>query len=113
MKFGTLDRMLLMVIAVSLATIALHPVLKPQPVLAAPIASPHLYIEPGVFMLVPPDKSARVLGKVVVDLSNGNTWGFPTTTDAPYPFDSLKTIPPTSSPMYLGKFDFSAMQRSQ
>jgi hypothetical protein len=51
------------------------------------------------------------LGKVVVDLRNGNVWGFPTTADQPYPVDVTSQQPPTSKPFLLGKFDLGAMHR--
>jgi hypothetical protein len=70
-----------------------------------------IYIEPGVRMLRAPDGSRQVLGKVVVDLRTGNVWGFPTTTDQPYPVDVTSQQPPTSKPFLLGKFDFSGMHR--
>jgi hypothetical protein len=46
---------------------------------------------------------------VVVDLSNGKIWGFPTWSDKPYPADSTKSTPPISRPFYLGKFDLSVV----
>jgi hypothetical protein len=70
-----------------------------------------VYIEPGVRMLRAPDGSRQVLGKVVVDLHNGNVWGFPTTVDQPYPVDITSQPPPTSKPFLLGKYDLAAMHR--
>jgi len=68
-----------------------------------------VYIEPGVRMLRAPGGSRQVLGKVAVDLRNGNVWGFPTTVDQPYPVDVTSQQPPTSKPFLLGKFDLAAM----
>jgi len=70
-----------------------------------------VYIEPGVRMLRAPDGSRQVLGKVVVDLRNGNVWGFPTTVDQPYPVDITSQQPPTSKPFLLGKYDLATMHR--
>lgn len=70
-----------------------------------------VFVEPGVRMLRAPDGSRQVLGKVVVDLRNGNVWGFPTTVDQPYPVDITSQQPPTSKPFLLGKFDLGAMHR--
>lgn len=70
-----------------------------------------VYIEPGVRMLRAPDGSRQVLGKVVIDLRNGNVWGFPTTVDQPYPVDVTSQQPPTSKPFLLGKFDLTGMRR--
>jgi len=70
-----------------------------------------LYIEPGVTMLRAPDGSRQLLGKVVIDLRNGNVWGFPTTVQQPYPVDMTQQKPPTSTPFRLGRFDLSAMDQ--
>ena len=84
----------------------------PQAVQAQSLSSP-LYIEPGVTMLRAPDGSRQVLGKVVVDLRNGNVWGFPTTVQQPFPVDVTKKDPPTSTPFRLGRFDFSVLDRAE
>jgi hypothetical protein len=66
-------------------------------------------------MLRAPDGSRQVLGNVVVDLSNGNVWGFPTNTEKPYPVDtryvtSTSNVEPSvSTPILLGKCDISKM----
>lgn len=70
-----------------------------------------LYIEPGVYMMRAPNGSRQVLGKIVIDLATGNVWGFPTTTQNPYPVDVTSTDPPVSKPFRLGKFDLAAMNR--
>ncbi len=72
-----------------------------------------IYIEPGVTMLRAPDGSRQVLGKVVVDLQNGNIWGFPTTVQQPFPIDGTQRKPPTSTPFRLGRFDLSAMDQPE
>jgi len=59
-------------------------------------------------MLRTPDGSRQVLGKVVVDMKSGDVWGFPTLSSDPYPVDVTKAEPPTSKPIYLGKYDFAA-----
>jgi hypothetical protein len=46
---------------------------------------------------------------MVVDLRNGDVWGFPTLLGSPYPVDPTRSQPPTSTPIYLGRFDFSKM----
>ena len=85
--------------------------LRPTPALAQNGSDYPVYIEPGVRMLRAADGSRQVLGKVVVDLQNGNVWGFPTTADQPYPVDVTSQQPPTSKPFLLGRFDFGAMHR--
>jgi hypothetical protein len=102
------DRILLLAIAVFLGMMALRPWFSPEPVRAA--GEPrHLYIEPGTYMLRSPDASRQVVGKVVVDLSTGKIWGFPTLSDSPYPVDTTKSTPPVSSPLYLGRYDFAGV----
>ena len=78
---------------------------------AAQVEPPHLYIEPLTTTLRKPDGTGQMEGKVVIDLRNGDIWGFPTLTSAPYPVDTTNTKPPVSEPMYLGRFDFTKMQR--
>ena len=92
-------------IAVALATIAIRPVVEPVAVRADSEAFP-FYIEPGVQMLRYPDGSAQVYGKVVVDLRDGKVWGFPNGTQTVYPVDTTTAKPPTSHPVYLGKYAF-------
>ena len=110
MKISWFDRSLFGLIAVFLGILALRPLFTPQ-VARAQSQTPSLYMEPGVHMLNSPDREHRVLGKVVVDLNTGDIWGFPTGSEYPYPINNVKPVPATSSPMYLGKFDFAAMRR--
>jgi hypothetical protein len=106
----TIDRsvkFLLAVIAVSLGMIALHPYVTPSVVEAQSGEVHPFYIEPGVAMLRAPDGSRQVLGRVVIDMRNGNVWGFPTLTQDPYPAAGANTTAPTSHPFLLGKFAFA------
>jgi hypothetical protein len=107
MKLDTVTRISLLVIAIALSVIAFRPLLFPAVGLAQTFQPAPVYIEPGVTSL----RSANgdVLGKVVVDLRNGNIWGFPTLNRSPYP--TSPSGPPVSSPIYLGKYDLSAMDR--
>jgi hypothetical protein len=98
----------LTVIALLLFLLVLRPVTNPA-VASAQSNYGYLYIEPGTTTLRAPDGSSQLQGKVVIDLRNGNIWGFPTLSSAPYPVDTMRPEPPVSSPMYLGKFDFSKM----
>jgi hypothetical protein len=102
------SKCVLTVIALLLAAIAFRPILRPS-VASAQVDERRIYIEPRTTTLRKPDGTAQMEGKVVVDLRTGNIWGFPTLTSAPYPVDTSRTEPPVSSPMYLGKFDFSKM----
>jgi len=110
MKSDRFTRMLLAIIAVALAALALRPHFEATTVQAQE-SGVHVFFEPGTTMITSPDKNSQFYGKVVVDLDNGKIWGFPTSTPAPYPVDSLNSAPPTSRPVYLGKFDFAAMKK--
>lgn len=110
MKLNFFDRAVLVLLTIFLGLVALRPFFTPD-VARAQANVDHLYIEPGIKTLLSPDRTRQVQGKVVVDLTNGNIWGFPTATTAPYPIDAATPQPATSSPMYLGKFNLAAMQR--
>jgi hypothetical protein len=111
MKIDRFIKSLLLVIAVSLVTIALRPYVAPPAVSAQSSDVHQIYVEPGTAMLRAPDGSRQVLGKVVVDLRNGNVWGFPTMTQDPYPSSGTQTSPQTSHPFLLGKFALSDMDK--
>jgi hypothetical protein len=106
MKFYT--TVLLTFLTIFLALIALRPFFHPGPVLAQSDFS-YLYVEPKTTLIRAPDGSQQVEGKVVIDLRNGDIWGFPTLSGTPYPVDTLRSTPPVSEPIYLGKFDFAKM----
>lgn len=110
MKLMTFERIAVALIIVFLGLLALRPLLRPQ-IARAQSPAGHYYIEPGIHILRSPDRTKQVHGKVVVDLSTGEIWGFPTAQDVPYPVDTVRPRPATSEPMYLGKFAFAAMHR--
>jgi hypothetical protein len=99
-------------IALMLALLVIHQYQTP-PLVHAQNAESNLYIEPGYLTLRSPDGLTQVQGKMVVNLNNGEVWGFPTLTNGPYPVDLANSKPPVSQPMYLGQFDFSAMKRTR
>jgi hypothetical protein len=111
MRQDKLTNILLLLIAMSLITIAVRPTLKPLPVAAEANSEHRLFLEPGVQMLRAPDGSRNVYGRVVVDLRTGNVWGFPTPTGDPYPFDPANTKPDTSHPFPLGRFALEDMDK--
>jgi len=116
LKLNLFDRLAILTAVVFLGVIALRPLFAPEAAQAQARLQPtDFYIEPGVHRILTPDKSSQILGKVVIDLSNGNVWGFPTLAEVPYPTNAEpgKTTPPTSRPVYLGRYDFSAMTRSR
>jgi|ERR1051326_1060743 hypothetical protein len=110
MKLNFFDRAVLVLLMIFLGVIALRPLFTPE-LARAQANVDHLYIEPGIKTLLSPDRTRQVQGKVVIDLTTGNVWGFPTSSEAPYPIDPTKPQPATSSPFYLGKFDLAGMQR--
>jgi len=108
---GTI-KILLLIIALFLGVVALRPFFTASPVHAqGPDVYP-FFIEPGYVTLRDPDGSRQVMGKMVVDMTNGDIWGFPTLNSSPYPVDSTTTTPPVSRPMYLGRFDFTRTRRA-
>ncbi|MGB6385070.1 MAG: hypothetical protein WBD25_12795 [Terriglobales bacterium] len=111
MKFDRVVKSLLLVIAVSLSAIAVRPYVAPTAVMAQSGDAHDVYVEPGTAMLRAPDGSRQVLGKVVIDLHNGNVWGFPTLTPDPYPSTGSQTTPQTSHPFLLGKFALADMDK--
>ena len=104
---GLYGKCILTVIAILLAVIAFRPLSSPPVVSAQSSSYSYLYIEPRTTTLRKPDGTEQLQGRVVIDMRNGNIWGFPTLTGLPYPVDTTKSEPPVSSPMYLGRFDFS------
>jgi hypothetical protein len=108
-SFDCYTKLVLTAIALFLGIAALRPIVFPDAARAQQ-QDRDLYIEPGYTMLRKPDGMSQVKGKVVIDRRTGDIWGFPTTVDGPYPVDTARTTPPVSTPMYLGKFDFSAIK---
>lgn len=111
MRVDLYTKCVLSVIAILFGVIALRPVAHPRAVAAASSDYSYLYVEPRVTAIRRPDGGEQVQGKVFIDLRNGDVWGFPTLSGAPYPVDLTSPQPPVSTPMYLGKFDFSKMHK--
>ncbi len=111
MKLDWTTKALLLVIAILLGLIAFRPVVQPTPVQAQAEEGYPFYVEPGYVMIRKPDGTAQMYGKMMIDMRNGDIWGFPTLTQGPYPVDMSTTKPPKSSPMYLGKFMFNEAGR--
>jgi hypothetical protein len=107
MKKSTTTNFLLIIIAIALVAIAIRPLRMVSVAHAASSTAYPFYIEPGVVMLRAPDGTSQVYGRMVVDMTSGKIWGFPTLTTSPYPVDIGSTKPPVSHPFVLGTFDFS------
>jgi hypothetical protein len=111
MKPQTTMNFLLAANALLLLTLVLRPLSSPAPV-QAQISSNDFFIEPGIYLLRAPDNRRQAFGKVVVDLRNGNVWGFPTyDRSLPYPFNAVRTTAVTSQPFQLGRFAFESIRR--
>jgi len=106
MRTDLYTKTVLTVIAALLATLVLR-----SPQCARAQSGYDVFIEPGYTSLHKPDGTMQVPGKVVVDRLTGDIWGFPTLSGGEYPVDTTSTKPVVSTPMYLGKFDFSAMKK--
>ena len=104
MKPPAVTNLLLATIALLLLALLIRPLWTPSPVAAQSSQPDRLYFEPGVFMLRAADASRQVLGKVAVDLRTGDVWGFPTTTQDPYPTNPVNSKPQVSHPFLLGRF---------
>jgi hypothetical protein len=107
MRRENLTIALLFIIAVALVAIAVQPIFALRPA-EAQSGNPYpFYIEPGSQMLRAPDGSKQVYGKVVVDLTSGKIWGFPTNAPQSYPIAGVQNNKaPVSRPFELGKFAF-------
>ncbi len=110
--FDRFTKLVLTVIALLLGVIAFRPVIRPASIQAQSDYS-HLYVEPGTTTVRRPDGTQQVEGKMVIDLRNGDIWGFPTMYGTPYPVDIAHSQPPVSAPIYLGRFDFSKMTEAE
>lgn len=99
-------------IALLLAVLAM----RPAPVHAQIESQPTFYVEPGTNPIRNLNGGIPGDGKVVINMSTGDVWGFPTHgAGAPYPIEALPLNgrAPVSKPIYLGKFDFAAMKRGR
>jgi hypothetical protein len=102
-------KIVLTMIAVFLGVFALLPIVRPAPVRAESAYS-YLYVEPGVTSIRKPDGSSLGDGKIMINLRNGDVWGFPTNViGARYPIDVSSSKPAVSEPVYLGNFHFSSI----
>ena len=112
MHLDRFTKAVLLVIAILLGVLVFRPMIQPAPVRAHQSERSYpFYVEPGYTTIRKPDGTAQMYGKVVIDMRNGDIWGFPTLTQSPYPMDSAQTKPPKSYPMYLGKFMFDEAKR--
>jgi hypothetical protein len=85
-------------------------ILRPAAQVQAQAGNGPWYVEPRTVLVTDAD-GGQVQGKVMIDLRNGDIWGFPTKSMLPYPVDPLRKDSPVVKPVYLGRFDLSAARR--
>ena len=98
MKTDWLVKFLLLLTAIFLGIIALRPYLAPPVVRAQSEDVYPITFGPGRVLTV---NGAVIEGNVVLDLRNGNVWGFPVFAQGPDVSD--KSVP-VSHPVLLGRF---------
>ena len=104
MKTDRYTKIVLTAIAVLLAVIAFRPLFEPARVGADSTAEfDYLRFDPDVTKISAPDGSADLIGRVAIDMRNGDIYGFPTD-HLGYPRQPVEGKPGTSDPMYLGRF---------
>jgi hypothetical protein len=112
MRVDIYTKIVLTAIAVMLGMLVLRPAVAPVPV-QAQADYDYLFVEPGTTIVRNPNGQASYQGKVFIDRRNGDVYGFPTDTNAPYPFTTTTSQPPATKPIYLGRFEFSAMEEAK
>ena len=111
MRLDWITKTLLLIIAVFLGVVVFRPVVHPVPVMAQNGSPYPFHIEAGTVTLRKPD-GTQTWGKVVVDMRNGDVWGFPMKPqNTPYPVYGPTDSPKVSHPMYLGKMAFDEATR--
>ena len=111
MKLDWFVKLFLVLIAILLAVVAFRPIAHPAPVLAQNGSPYPFHLEQGTVSLRKPDGSTT-WGKVVVDMRNGDVWGFPMKAqNTPYPVYGPGDTSKVSHPMYLGRMAFDEVGR--
>jgi hypothetical protein len=111
MKLDWFVKLLLLVIAILLAVVAFRPVVHPAPVLAQTGSPYPFHIEQGTVSLRKAD-GTTTWGKIVVDMRNGDVWGFPVKAqNTPYPVFGPGDSSKVSHPMFLGRLAFEEVQQ--
>ena len=112
MRIDFYTKAVLTAIALLLAALAM----RPATVEAQIEPATTLYVEPGTSPIRNLNGGVPSDGKVVINLSTGDVWGFPTHgAGAPYPIDALPLggRAPVSKPVYLGKFDLASIRHGR
>ena len=110
MKIDWFVKFLLLVIVILLGVIALRLYVAPPVVKAESLGTYFpLHIEPGNVNLTSPDGKYSGVGKLVIDLRNGNIWGFPALGTVPRSLSDFTPI--TSHPYLVGKWALTDMDK--
>ena len=111
MKADLYTKAVLTVIAVLLVVLAAGELARPIPATAESHSDDFMYLhfDEKLRKLNAPDGSSSVLGRMAIDLRNGDVWGFPTD-PLGYPRRPAEMKPGYSKPMYLGRFDLSRIK---
>jgi hypothetical protein len=107
----TYTKAVLTVIALLLAALVMRPI-----AVSAQTDTANLYIEPGTSPIRNLNGGITSEGKVVINMSTGEVWGFPThSAGVPYPIDALAVDgrPTVVKPVFLGRFDFSGIKKAR
>jgi hypothetical protein len=105
MRIDLLKKFLLLMIAISLAAIAVRPYVHPVAARAQSSSDP-FYVEPGVRMLRATDGSKPGVRASGVGHADWDDLGFPTYNPDPYPSNGMDTKLQVSHPFVLGKVAF-------
>lgn len=76
MHLDRFTKTILVVIAVLLGALVFRPLVQPPAVRAQAEEGYPFYVEPGYTMLRKPDGTAQMYGKMIIDMRNGDIWGF-------------------------------------
>jgi hypothetical protein len=107
-----IERVMMVGLALLVGILMVRPVIEPEVVRAQEIPKAcGLQFEPLTTTIRAPGADRQVIGKIAYDTCNGKIWGFPTLSSAPYPVDSTNPNPPTSHPIYLGRFAVEETQK--
>jgi len=101
-RIDVYTKILLTAAVLLLGACVCQPLLRPVSVRAQSDA-PALFIEPGLTR-IPDANGIETMGKLVIDLKTGEAWGFPMILTA-------YREPTVSKPIFIGRYDFSAMKR--
>jgi hypothetical protein len=112
MKIDWFVKSLLLIIVIFLGIIALRHYMAPPLVKAESFGTYYpLYVEPGPVSLPARDGRSNALGRVVIDLRNGNVWEFPDLSSGPSSVNAFNPTVAISHPFLLGRWALADMDK--